>query len=201
MRAAGASRRSTRPPWPAGKCIDAEPDDEGVRTLVGCGQNLPDQKIVIVDPETLTACPAGRIGEIWVRGPSMAQGYWQQPEATEATFQARLERHRRRPVPPHRRSGIPAGRRVVRHRPREGSDHRSRRELLSAGHRADGAAKPSAAAARLRRGLYGGSRRQRAIGGRSGNRTPQARRFEPRFSMPSAAPCRPNTNWPWTPSC
>ena len=71
--------------------IDAEPDDEGVRPLVGCGENLPDQKIVIVDPETLAACPPGRIGEIWVQGPSVAQGYWQQPEATERTFRARLK--------------------------------------------------------------------------------------------------------------
>ncbi len=80
--AAGLARREV---------IDADPDDEGVRALVGCGQNLPDQKIVIADPETQTACPPGRIGEIWVRGPSVAQGYWQQPEATERTFHARLK--------------------------------------------------------------------------------------------------------------
>ena len=70
--------------------LDVEPDDEGVRALVGCGENLPDQRIVIVDPDTLTACPPDRIGEIWVRGPSMAQGYWRQPEATERMFRARL---------------------------------------------------------------------------------------------------------------
>ena len=74
-----------------GEVIDADPDDEGVRALVGCGRNLPDQKIVIADPETLTACPPGRVGEIWVRGPSVAQGYWQQPEATQRTFRARLK--------------------------------------------------------------------------------------------------------------
>ncbi len=71
--------------------LDADPEDEGVKTLVGCGQNLPDQKIVIADPETMTACAPGRIGEIWVQGPSVAQGYWQQAEATKATFKARLK--------------------------------------------------------------------------------------------------------------
>jgi 8-amino-7-oxononanoate synthase len=71
--------------------IDAAPNAPSSRALVGCGRNLPDQKIVIADPETLTACPLGRVGEIWVRGPSVAQGYWQQPEATERTFCARLK--------------------------------------------------------------------------------------------------------------
>src|SRR5208337_3339437 len=72
-------------------------DDEGVRALVGCGTNLPDQKIVIVDPDTLAACPAGRVGEVWVRGPSVAQGYWQQREATERMFRARLKDTGERP--------------------------------------------------------------------------------------------------------
>ncbi len=61
------------------------------RRLVGCGETLPDQKIAIADPEDLTTCPPGRIGEIWVHGPSVAQGYWRQPEATEATFHAYLK--------------------------------------------------------------------------------------------------------------
>jgi 8-amino-7-oxononanoate synthase len=80
--AAGLARREV---------IDAEPDDEGVRPLVGCGSNLPDQKIVIVDPETLCPCPADHIGEIWVQGPSVAQGYWQEVESTQRTFHARLK--------------------------------------------------------------------------------------------------------------
>jgi 8-amino-7-oxononanoate synthase len=74
-----------------GQVIDAKPGDEGAKTMVGCGQNLPDQKIVVADPDTLTTCPPGRIGEIWVYGPSMAQGYWQQPEASKTTFQAKLQ--------------------------------------------------------------------------------------------------------------
>ncbi len=75
----------------SGRVVDAEPDDEGVRALVGCGQNLPDQQIVIADPETLTRCPPGQIGEIWVHGPSVAMGYWRRPDITRAVFQATLK--------------------------------------------------------------------------------------------------------------
>ena len=63
---------------------------EGTRTLVGCGQNMSDQTIRIVDVETQTPCAADQIGEIWVSGPSVASGYWNKPLETEATFSARL---------------------------------------------------------------------------------------------------------------
>ena len=72
------------------RIVEGEPGRNGSRALVGCGGTLPDQKIVIADPETMTACPPDRIGEIWIQGPSVAQGYWRQPEATEATFRAIL---------------------------------------------------------------------------------------------------------------
>ncbi len=71
---------------------DIEPDDERSRRLVGSGGTLPDQRIVIVDPESRVPCPPGRIGEVWVQGTSVAQGYWQDPEGTERTFHARLNR-------------------------------------------------------------------------------------------------------------
>lgn len=60
------------------------------RTFVSCGQAFPDQKIIIVDPEALTPCPPDQIGEIWVSGPSVAQGYWRQPEQAKQTFYATL---------------------------------------------------------------------------------------------------------------
>jgi acyl-CoA synthetase (AMP-forming)/AMP-acid ligase II len=60
------------------------------RALVGCGQTLLDQQIVIVDPQTSTRCVSGQVGEIWVAGPSIAQGYWNRPAATADTFQAYL---------------------------------------------------------------------------------------------------------------
>jgi acyl-CoA synthetase (AMP-forming)/AMP-acid ligase II len=46
--------------------------------------------VAVVDPESRRRLPDGAIGEIWVRGPSVAQGYWNRPEETERTFQARL---------------------------------------------------------------------------------------------------------------
>lgn len=60
------------------------------RALVGCGRVLPDEKVIIVDPEALIELSADKIGEIWVQSPSVAQGYWNNPEATHATFRATL---------------------------------------------------------------------------------------------------------------
>lgn len=46
--------------------------------LVSCGHNWGKSEILIVDPKTREPLPAGSIGEIWVRGPQIAQGYWNQ---------------------------------------------------------------------------------------------------------------------------
>lgn len=61
------------------------------RVLVSCGAVHSDLKVVIVDPNTHLPCSPNRVGEIWVAGPSVALGYWQQPEATDKSFQACLD--------------------------------------------------------------------------------------------------------------
>jgi len=61
-----------------------------VKSLVGCGQGWLDTQIVVVDPESLTLCNADQVGEVWVSGSSVAQGYWQRSEQTAETFEARL---------------------------------------------------------------------------------------------------------------
>lgn len=61
-----------------------------VQTLVGCGNTEIDTQITIVNPDSLTRCGADEIGEIWVSGLTVAQGYWQRPDETESTFQAKL---------------------------------------------------------------------------------------------------------------
>jgi amino acid adenylation domain-containing protein len=67
-----------------------EPTHPEARTLVGAGRTLAEQRLVIVQPDTGEPCPTGRVGEIWVAGPSVAQGYWDRPEDTARAFQAML---------------------------------------------------------------------------------------------------------------
>jgi acyl-CoA synthetase (AMP-forming)/AMP-acid ligase II len=60
------------------------------RPLVSCGHAWPEDEMRIVDPERQVECAEGEIGEIWFRGPSLAAGYWERPDESEAVFQARL---------------------------------------------------------------------------------------------------------------
>ncbi len=57
------------------------------RTLVGCGRPVGTE-VLLVDPMTLQVLPDGRVGEIWLRGESVAAGYWNRPEATATAFRA-----------------------------------------------------------------------------------------------------------------
>ncbi|WP_132945411.1 non-ribosomal peptide synthetase [Tumebacillus sp. BK434] len=63
---------------------------EGTRTLVSSGRSPQAQKVRVVDHETFTVCGEEQVGEIWVSGPSVAQGYWNRPEQTQATFGAMI---------------------------------------------------------------------------------------------------------------
>ncbi len=59
------------------------------KAIVSCG--LPSQELCIVDPNTCQLCSPNEIGEIWIKGPSVAKGYWQNDEETEATFHVRIQ--------------------------------------------------------------------------------------------------------------
>ncbi len=63
-------------------------DDKNAVPLPACGRSWGDHTIAIVEPRSGEPCNPGRIGEIWVSGASVAQGYWNQPEETEHTFRA-----------------------------------------------------------------------------------------------------------------
>jgi acyl-CoA synthetase (AMP-forming)/AMP-acid ligase II len=68
----------------------AGPDERDARMLVGCGTTWLDCQVRVVNPETKEECPPDEVGEIWVSSPSVAQGYWNMEEATEATFTGRI---------------------------------------------------------------------------------------------------------------
>lgn len=63
--------------------------DTGV-PLVNCGTALPGQRVLIVDPDARVELPDGAVGEIWLQGPLVADGYWNQPEQSQLTFHAAL---------------------------------------------------------------------------------------------------------------
>ncbi len=70
--------------------INCSPETENSRKIVSCGHPSFDQTVTIVNPVSLTRCASGEVGEIWVTGGSVAQGYWRQPEQTKAAFSAYL---------------------------------------------------------------------------------------------------------------
>jgi acyl-CoA synthetase (AMP-forming)/AMP-acid ligase II len=59
--------------------------------MVGCGRSVVGGRLAIVHPATRRLIGSDRIGEIWVSGPHVSKGYWQNPDATRATFDARIE--------------------------------------------------------------------------------------------------------------
>jgi acyl-CoA synthetase (AMP-forming)/AMP-acid ligase II len=63
---------------------------EEYRTFVSCGWTFPEQRVLIVDPDTHKIYTSGKVGEVWVCGPSIALGYFKEPKLTQKTFQALL---------------------------------------------------------------------------------------------------------------
>ncbi len=58
--------------------------------LVGCGPAARGLDIRIVDPHRRRQLPENTVGEIWIRGESVAAGYWNRADETRETFDAHL---------------------------------------------------------------------------------------------------------------
>jgi acyl-CoA synthetase (AMP-forming)/AMP-acid ligase II len=56
--------------------------------VVGNGFVRPDTTLKIVDPDSREELPPAKVGEIWLRGPSVAKGYWERPDESRETFEA-----------------------------------------------------------------------------------------------------------------
>jgi amino acid adenylation domain-containing protein len=66
-------------------------DKNDICPVVGCGQAHGGQTVLIVNPEECTRCSSEEVGEIWVRGASVSQGYLRKPELNKVTFQAYIK--------------------------------------------------------------------------------------------------------------
>ncbi|MBF8740921.1 non-ribosomal peptide synthetase [Pseudomonas guariconensis] len=62
----------------------AEPGKGSV--LMSCGYPQPGHAVRIVDPQGLQALGDNQVGELWAAGPSIALGYWRNPQASARTF-------------------------------------------------------------------------------------------------------------------
>ncbi len=74
----------------AHRAVEVDPSAPQARTLASSGDTGSTSVVTIVDPERGVAVPDGTIGEVYISGPIVAQGYWNQPRSSEETFGARL---------------------------------------------------------------------------------------------------------------
>ncbi|OIN80231.1 thioester reductase domain-containing protein [Mycobacterium malmoense] len=68
----------------------AVPENGNQAPVVSCGKPIDSSEVRIVDPQSRRALGEGRVGEIWLDGPSKGGGYWRRPELTAETFGARI---------------------------------------------------------------------------------------------------------------
>ncbi|WP_404483990.1 non-ribosomal peptide synthetase [Pseudomonas sp. HT11] len=54
--------------------------------IMSCGTSQPEHAVLIADPHTLSELPDNHVGELWASGPSIAHGYWRNPQASAKTF-------------------------------------------------------------------------------------------------------------------
>jgi acyl-CoA synthetase (AMP-forming)/AMP-acid ligase II len=59
-------------------------------TMVSSGKPLADLRVAIVDPKTRKRRSGDEVGEVWIAGGNVAEGYWNRPEDTKHTFGAQI---------------------------------------------------------------------------------------------------------------
>ncbi|WP_193197122.1 non-ribosomal peptide synthetase [Nostoc sp. MG11] len=79
-----------KPALESNRVVEASVNDENISYFISCGRVIPQQEVAIAHPDTFSSCKPNEIGEIWVSGPSVGQGYWNRPHQTAETFDAYL---------------------------------------------------------------------------------------------------------------
>lgn len=72
------------------ECVSDESASEG-QQLVGCGIAWCDEEVAVVEPDLLQRLGENQVGEVWVRGSNVAQGYWNRSEDTDRDFRAHIQ--------------------------------------------------------------------------------------------------------------
>lgn len=75
-----------------GKAKEVPESALGSKSLMGTGEPGSRNSVAVVKPETFGRCAENEVGEIWISGPSVAQGYWKKLNETRKTFHARPRR-------------------------------------------------------------------------------------------------------------
>lgn len=75
----------------AGYAAPAPPEADNAVPQVSCGRVAPSLWAVIVDPDTETELPDGRVGEIWLHGDNIGRGYWGRDQESRLTFDNKLQ--------------------------------------------------------------------------------------------------------------
>ena len=72
------------------RAVEVQEADTDSLAIASCGPVSCGTSVAIVHPDSCSACKPGEIGEIWVRSPSVAVGYWNRPEETRQAFHAQI---------------------------------------------------------------------------------------------------------------
>jgi epothilone polyketide synthase D len=72
------------------RVVPCAPEAAFARGLVSCGSPVGDQDVAIVNADTRERLAPGYVGEIWVRGGSVAKGYWRKAKASAQAFGAHI---------------------------------------------------------------------------------------------------------------
>jgi acyl-CoA synthetase (AMP-forming)/AMP-acid ligase II len=83
----------------AGRAVQVPRDAPNAISQVSCGRIARSQWGVIVNTDTEAELPDGEVGEIWLHGNNIGQGYWGRPAETDRVFGNKLQR--RLPVGSH----------------------------------------------------------------------------------------------------
>ncbi len=70
--------------------IIADKTAKSILNIVGCGYTTSEHEVKIINPQTHQILDPFEVGEVVISGPSITQGYWNNPEASEQIFGLKL---------------------------------------------------------------------------------------------------------------